>query len=169
MSTATKLHTKPTVKEACCMIDWSLSTVLASLIPETAKLCGANSARLFLITRYHAVWLVFAATVRWVGFAFQGARQRLNSLVWPEVMNYCLTKVNDTKPAVAVFDAALLVEAGWADSLHEIWVTFVPEDEVRFRLPVGVCCDVTISPWKWVKRFFSWSPLISPHVVEPDS
>jgi len=29
-----------------------------------------------------------------------------------------------------VLDAAVLLEAGWDDFVHEVWTTFVPVDEV---------------------------------------
>lgn len=27
-------------------------------------------------------------------------------------------------------DAAVLLEAGWTDMVHEVWVTIIPEEEV---------------------------------------
>ena len=32
-------------------------------------------------------------------------------------------------------DAAVLLEAGWTDMVHEVWVTLLPEEEVRQNLP----------------------------------
>lgn len=29
-------------------------------------------------------------------------------------------------------DAAVLLEAGWVDMVHEVWVTIIPEEEVMF-------------------------------------
>lgn len=31
---------------------------------------------------------------------------------------------------VCVLDAAVLLEAGWADMVHEVWVSIIPEEEV---------------------------------------
>lgn len=31
---------------------------------------------------------------------------------------------------VCVVDAAVLLEAGWTDMVHEVWVTIIPEEEV---------------------------------------
>lgn len=31
---------------------------------------------------------------------------------------------------MCVVDAAVLLEAGWTDMVHEVWVTVIPEDEV---------------------------------------
>ncbi|XP_055329139.1 bifunctional coenzyme A synthase-like [Paramacrobiotus metropolitanus] len=67
-------------------------------------------------------------------FSDEAARHKLNSLVWPAVMDYCVETVRRASPDVAVFDAALLIEAGWGKSLHEIWVTFVPEEEAMRRI-----------------------------------
>lgn len=34
-------------------------------------------------------------------------------------------------------DAAVLLEAGWTDMVHEVWVTVIPDEEVMcFCLPV---------------------------------
>ncbi|OQV18897.1 Bifunctional coenzyme A synthase [Hypsibius exemplaris] len=67
-------------------------------------------------------------------FSSPVAREKLNRLVWPEVMKYCLSKIEEAAPEVAVIDAALLLEAGWGSSLNEIWVVFVPEDEAVNRI-----------------------------------
>ena len=32
---------------------------------------------------------------------------------------------------MCVMDAAVLLEAGWTDMVHEVWVTLLPEEEVR--------------------------------------
>lgn len=31
---------------------------------------------------------------------------------------------------VCVVDAAVLLEAGWTDMVHEVWVTVIPDEEV---------------------------------------
>lgn len=31
---------------------------------------------------------------------------------------------------VCVVDAAVLLEAGWTDMVHEVWVTIIPDEEV---------------------------------------
>jgi dephospho-CoA kinase len=60
-------------------------------------------------------------------------------MIWPEVMKYCMRKIEEVNPTVAFIDAALLIEAGWTTSLHEVWVTFVPEDEVCYCLCGYIC------------------------------
>lgn len=31
---------------------------------------------------------------------------------------------------MCVVDAAVLLEAGWTDMVHEVWVTIIPDEEV---------------------------------------
>lgn len=51
--------------------------------------------------------------------------------------------------AVCVLDAAVLLEAGWQDMVHEVWTAIIPEEEVGDApWPVARC-------WGWV----SASPL----------
>lgn len=38
-------------------------------------------------------------------------------------------------------DAAVLLEAGWTDMVHEVWVTVIPEDEVRIDFSPTVLND----------------------------
>lgn len=35
-----------------------------------------------------------------------------------------------TGKQVCVVDAAVLLEAGWTDMVHEVWVTVIPDEEV---------------------------------------
>jgi len=37
----------------------------------------------------------------------------------------------NTGHSVVVLDAAILLEAGWDDIVHEVWTTVIPLDEVR--------------------------------------
>ena len=44
-------------------------------------------------------------------------------------------------------DAAVLLEAGWTDMVHEVWVALLPEEEVRHcRLvhTVHTCTSTTL-------------------------
>ena len=38
------------------------------------------------------------------------------------------------KTSVRVIDAAVLLDAGWTDMGHEVWVTIVPEEEAVLRI-----------------------------------
>ena len=42
---------------------------------------------------------------------------------------------------MVVLEAAVLLEAGWDSSVHEVWTTFVPRDEVSFP-PIVSYLDV---------------------------
>jgi len=39
---------------------------------------------------------------------------------------------------VVVLDAAVLLEAGWDDIVHEVWTTVIPLDEVLFILCINI-------------------------------
>lgn len=46
-----------------------------------------------------------------------------------EIIRFCFVSSGKT---VCVVDAAVLLEAGWTDMVHEVWVTIIPETEVCF-------------------------------------
>uniref|UniRef100_V9KJY8 Bifunctional coenzyme A synthase n=1 Tax=Callorhinchus milii TaxID=7868 RepID=V9KJY8_CALMI len=63
--------------------------------------------------------------------------KRLSAIVWPEIAKLMEQKIAEAVAegaTVCVVDAAVLMEAGWADMFHEIWVTFVPEEEALQRI-----------------------------------
>ncbi|MEQ2191406.1 hypothetical protein XENOCAPTIV_028042 [Xenoophorus captivus] len=43
---------------------------------------------------------------------------------------------------VCVVDAAVLLEAGWTDLVHEVWVTIIPEEEVMFSYPQSAITQI---------------------------
>lgn len=46
-------------------------------------------------------------------------------------------------------DAAVLLEAGWTDMVHEVWVTVIPDEEVMcFFLLVKDVTGETASIWR---------------------
>uniref|UniRef100_A0A183CQH1 CTP_transf_like domain-containing protein n=1 Tax=Globodera pallida TaxID=36090 RepID=A0A183CQH1_GLOPA len=51
---------------------------------------------------------------------------QLNALVWPVVVESVRATIKQTKKKIAVIDAALLLEAGWADYVDQVWTVFVP-------------------------------------------
>lgn len=53
-----------------------------------------------------------------------------------------------TGKAVCVLDAAVLLEAGWENMVHEVWTAIIPEEEVGHVPSPIACC------WGW----FSASP-----------
>uniref|UniRef100_A0A8C5TR90 Bifunctional coenzyme A synthase n=1 Tax=Malurus cyaneus samueli TaxID=2593467 RepID=A0A8C5TR90_9PASS len=66
--------------------------------------------------------------------------QRLKSLtdiVWPEIAQMAKDRVREADAqgkAVCVLDAAVLLEAGWQDMVHEVWTAIIPEDEAVRRI-----------------------------------
>lgn len=59
--------------------------------------------------------------------------KRLTDIVWPEVRRMVEEETEELFKKghnVVVVEAPLLIEADWADSMNEIWVVFVPPEEV---------------------------------------
>ncbi|XP_061087388.1 bifunctional coenzyme A synthase [Conger conger] len=69
-----------------------------------------------------------------------GNKERLQSLtdiVWPEIALCVKQKIQQAREEgkqVCVVDAAVLLEAGWTDMVHEVWVTVIPEEEAVSRI-----------------------------------
>ncbi|XP_015789356.1 bifunctional coenzyme A synthase [Tetranychus urticae] len=61
---------------------------------------------------------------------------QLNSIVWPatkELIEQRIGEISDEHDIVVV-EAALMLEAGWQDQFHQIWVSIVTEEEAIKRL-----------------------------------
>ena len=62
----------------------------------------------------------------------------LNSIVWPEIQRMALLEAEQLWKSggcpVVVLDAAVLLEAGWEASCHEVWVCVVPRQEAIVRI-----------------------------------
>lgn len=70
-------------------------------------------------------------------FGNQERLKALTDIVWPEISLLVKSRINqarDEGKQVCVLDAAVLLEAGWTDLVHEIWVTVVPEEEAVSRI-----------------------------------
>lgn len=66
-------------------------------------------------------------------FGNAGELKKLTDIVWPEIRRLALDKIKESihqGHKIIVLDAAVLLEAGWDDLCHEVWVVFVPKDEV---------------------------------------
>ncbi|KAM6951236.1 bifunctional coenzyme A synthase [Aplochiton taeniatus] len=69
-----------------------------------------------------------------------GNKERLKALtdiVWPEIALLVKGRIQQAREEgkqVCVIDAAVLLEAGWLDLVHEVWVTVIPEDEAVLRI-----------------------------------
>ena len=71
-------------------------------------------------------------------FKDRGEMERLNGMVWPEIWKKAGEAVRGYgKGDVVVMEAAVLMEAGWADDeqlVDEVWVTFVEQREAVRRV-----------------------------------
>ena len=60
--------------------------------------------------------------------------ERLNKIVWPEIWRLAQDRIataHTSGHCVCVVDAAVLLQAGWQEHMHEIWVTIAPVKEAR--------------------------------------
>ncbi|KAM9215034.1 bifunctional coenzyme A synthase [Leptosomus discolor] len=69
-----------------------------------------------------------------------GNQERLKSLtdiVWPEMARMVKEQIGEADAqgkAVCVLDAAVLLEAGWQDMVHEVWTAIIPQEEAVKRI-----------------------------------
>lgn len=63
---------------------------------------------------------------------------KLNSIVWPEIRQLYLKELEEMKKegfdGVVILDAAILLEAGWDEDCHDVWVSIVPPAEAVQRI-----------------------------------
>jgi len=70
-------------------------------------------------------------------FSNHEARRRLNQIMHPPMYNTVKAKLEEYRRKevkVVVLEAPLLLEAGWASLVNEVWVTVAPEATVLKRL-----------------------------------
>ncbi|KAM6897346.1 bifunctional coenzyme A synthase [Xenentodon cancila] len=70
-------------------------------------------------------------------FGNQERLKALTGIVWPEIallVKERISQARDEGKQVCVVDAAVLLEAGWTDMVHEVWVTIIPEEEAVLRI-----------------------------------
>lgn len=70
-------------------------------------------------------------------FGNQERLKALTNIVWPEIALLVKSKIQQAREEgkqVCVLDAAVLLEAGWNDMVHEVWVTVIPEEEAVSRI-----------------------------------
>jgi len=70
-------------------------------------------------------------------FSKPSAREKLDAIVHPKIREMAGRKIDQLRHGNAgtiVFEAALLIEAGWDSLVDEVWVTYAPEAEVVARL-----------------------------------
>lgn len=69
-----------------------------------------------------------------------GNKERLKALtdiVWPEIALLVKSRISQAREEgkqVCVVDAAVLLEAGWTDLVHEVWVSTIPDEEAVSRI-----------------------------------
>ena len=73
------------------------------------------------------------------GIVFQNPEElkKLNAIVWPRMKTIFEEKLLEAKEQgvkIAVFEAAILFEAGWEDAVDEVWVTAAPLEKIMERL-----------------------------------
>ena len=70
-------------------------------------------------------------------FSEPSAMEKLEAIVHPKIREMASQKIDQLRRENAgtiVFEAALLIEAGWDSLVDEVWVTYAPESEVVARL-----------------------------------
>ncbi len=70
-------------------------------------------------------------------FGHPDGMKRLTDIVWPGIRALAeaeLARLDAEGTAVAVLEAAVMIEAGWQDLVDEVWVVAVSRDTARARL-----------------------------------
>lgn len=70
-------------------------------------------------------------------FGDEAKRQLLNSIVWPEVSRIVDERIAEQRrkgTKVVVAESALLLEAGWENQFHQIWLCIIPVEEALTRV-----------------------------------
>ncbi|XP_030076933.1 bifunctional coenzyme A synthase isoform X2 [Microcaecilia unicolor] len=70
-------------------------------------------------------------------FADKEQLKRLTDIVWPAIATLAKQQIAEAAAqgkAICVMDAAVLLEAGWEDIVHEVWTTIIPEPEAVTRI-----------------------------------
>ncbi|XP_074079958.1 bifunctional coenzyme A synthase isoform X2 [Macrotis lagotis] len=63
--------------------------------------------------------------------------KNLTDIMWPVIAKMCQEEIDKAAAegkTVCVIDAALLLEAGWSNIVHEVWTVIVPETEAIKRI-----------------------------------
>ncbi|GFR61245.1 bifunctional coenzyme A synthase [Elysia marginata] len=67
-------------------------------------------------------------------FADKNKLNKLNSIVWPAIRALAEQEIKKATVDVVVLEAAILLEAGWDNMVHEVWTTFIPREEAVNRI-----------------------------------
>ncbi|XP_029429876.1 bifunctional coenzyme A synthase isoform X2 [Rhinatrema bivittatum] len=70
-------------------------------------------------------------------FADKEQLKRLTDIVWPAIVTLAKKQMAEAAAqdkAVCVMDAAVLLEAGWEEMVHEVWTAIIPDQEAVTRI-----------------------------------
>ncbi|XP_068610683.1 bifunctional coenzyme A synthase [Brachionichthys hirsutus] len=70
-------------------------------------------------------------------FGNQERLKALTDIVWPEIrvlVKRRISRAGEEGKEVCVLDTAVLLQAGWTDLVHEVWVAIIPEEEAVLRI-----------------------------------
>ncbi|XP_077515642.1 bifunctional Phosphopantetheine adenylyltransferase - Dephospho-CoA kinase [Amblyomma americanum] len=70
-------------------------------------------------------------------FADEAKRQQLNKIVWPEVSRLIDERLEEHRrkgTKLVIMESALLLEAGWEEKFHQIWLCIIPVEEALKRV-----------------------------------
>ncbi|XP_061399473.1 bifunctional coenzyme A synthase [Musca vetustissima] len=72
-------------------------------------------------------------------FADAGKLEKLNNIVWPELMIEVNRRISQLRqepdcPRVVILEAAVLLKAGWDKEVHEVWSMIIPPEEAVRRV-----------------------------------
>ena len=59
--------------------------------------------------------------------------EKLNNLVWPSILKLAKEEINtlyETGHQIVILEAAILLQAGWENEVHEVWACLIPPEEV---------------------------------------
>ncbi|KAF7665195.1 hypothetical protein LDENG_00149950 [Lucifuga dentata] len=109
-------------------------------------------------------------------FGNQEQLKALTDIVWPEIALLVKDRISQARAEgkqVCVVDAAVLLEAGWTDMVHEVWVTIIPEEEAASRITErdGVSTEEALrrlrSQWSNARRVEQANVVLST-LLEPE-
>lgn len=62
------------------------------------------------------------------------ALEKLEAIVWPEILKMAKKQIQESKKEVIVLDAAVLLAAKWDKEVHEVWGAFIDRPEAIKRI-----------------------------------
>lgn len=65
--------------------------------------------------------------------SLQDQLEKLNGMVWPVLLNRAKEQIQllfEAGYEIVVMEAAVLLQAGWDQHVHEVWACIIPPEEV---------------------------------------